>query len=90
MIDGRDFLDGPVKNMEATYDNSRKIASGIGNDYTTGCLLDYSYVKELDANPRAIQEIDLNWNLEKIGNTTLVSLLEEAKRNYIRIFEQLC
>ena len=45
MIDGRDFLDGPVKNMEATYDNSRKIASGIGNDYTTGCLLDYLYFK---------------------------------------------
>lgn len=60
MIDGRDFLDEPVKNMEAAYDNSRKIASGIGNDYTTGCLLDYLYFKKLDANPRAIQEINFN------------------------------
>ena len=32
--------------MEATYDNSRKIAFGVGKDYTTGCLLDYLYFKE--------------------------------------------
>lgn len=46
MIDGRDFFSRQVKNMEATYDNSRKIESGVGNDYKTACLLDYFYFKE--------------------------------------------
>ena len=29
-----------------TYENIRKIATGQGGDYTTGCLLDYSYFKD--------------------------------------------
>ena len=28
------------------YNNIRKIATGQVDDYTTGCLLDYSYFKE--------------------------------------------
>ena len=45
MIDGRNFYDQPVKNDLSTYDNIRRIAIGQGDDYTTGCLLDYSYFK---------------------------------------------
>ena len=26
-----------------TYNNIQKIATGQGDDYTTGCLLDYNY-----------------------------------------------
>ena len=29
-----------------TYENIREIATGQGDDYTTGCLLDYPYFKE--------------------------------------------
>ena len=29
-----------------TYDNIPKIATGQGDDYTTGCFLDYNYLKE--------------------------------------------
>ena len=29
-----------------TYHNVRKIAAGQGDDYTTGCLLDYPYLKK--------------------------------------------
>ena len=36
----------PVKNDLATYDNIKKIAVGQGDDYTTGCLLDYNYFKD--------------------------------------------
>ena len=68
MIDGRSFFGQPVNNMNETYGNIRKITPGKGDDYTTGCLLDYSYFKEnykliaidlrkaqaLDADPRAI------------------------------------
>ena len=40
MINGRDFFDQPIKNDLKAYDNIRKIATGQGDDYTTGCLLD--------------------------------------------------
>ena len=31
--------------MVKTYDNITKIATGQGNHYITGCLLDYEYFK---------------------------------------------
>ena len=43
MIDGKNFFDQPINSMTKTYENIRKIATGQGDDYTTGCLLDYSY-----------------------------------------------
>ena len=45
MIDGQNFSDQPVKDNLRTYGNTQKIASGQGDDYTTGCLLDYTYFK---------------------------------------------
>ena len=36
----------PVKNNLITYDNIRKITTGQGDDYTTGCLLDYNYFND--------------------------------------------
>ena len=44
MIDGRNFFDQPIKNDLKTY-NIGKIATSEDDDYTTGCLLDYSYFK---------------------------------------------
>ena len=46
MIDGKNFFDQPVKNDKVTYENIRKITTGQGDDYTTGCLLDYTYFKK--------------------------------------------
>ena len=43
MINGENFFDQPIKNNKVTYENIRKIATGQGDDYTTGCLLDYLY-----------------------------------------------
>ena len=43
MIDGRNVFDQPVKNNLITYGNTRKIAIGQIDDYTTDCLLDYNY-----------------------------------------------
>ena len=43
MINGENLFDQPIKNNKLTCENIRKIATGQGNDYTTGCLLDYSY-----------------------------------------------
>ena len=38
MIDERNFCDQPIKNDLKTYDNITNIATGQGDDYTTGCL----------------------------------------------------
>ena len=46
MIDGGKFFDQPIKIDLKTYDNIRKIATGQGDDYTTGCLLDYPYFEK--------------------------------------------
>ena len=41
MINGENFFDQPIKNNKITNEDIRKIATGQGDDYTTGCLLDY-------------------------------------------------
>ena len=98
MINGRNFFDQPIDSMAKTYENIRKVAIGHGDDYTTGCILDYSYFKEnykmiaidlsrqqeLDADPRAIQQINFTANLDRAGNTTILFIIEEAKET---IFE---
>ena len=45
MIDGKNFFDQPINSDLKTYENIRKIATGQGDDYTTGSLLEYSYFK---------------------------------------------
>ena len=44
MINRENFFDQPIKNNKVTYENIRKINTGCGDDYTTGCLLDYPYL----------------------------------------------
>ena len=97
MIDGRYVFDQPINNMNNTYKNIRKITTGKEDDYTTGCLLDYSYFKEnykmiaidlsrqneLDADPRAIQQINFTANLDRAGNTTMFFITEEAKETVL-------
>ena len=72
MVDGKNFYDQNISDEIKKYDEIRKIATGKGDDYTTGCLLGYQYFKdyyqlipvdlskqkELDADPRAIQQIE--------------------------------
>ena len=93
MIDGKNVFDQPVKNDKITYEKIRKVATGQGDDYTTGCLLDYIYFKNyykmiaidlskqqaLDADPKAIQQINFTANLDRAGNTRFYFILEEAK-----------
>ena len=93
MIDGRNFFDQLINSMSKTYENIRKIATGKGDNYTTGCLLDHPYLKknykmiavdlsrqnELDADPRAIQQINFTANLDRAGNTTIFFIIEEEK-----------
>ena len=46
MTDGKNVFDQPINNNLKTYENIRRIATGQWDDYTTGCLLVYSYLKE--------------------------------------------
>ena len=95
MIDGKTFFDQPVKNDKVTYENIKKINVGQGDYYNTGCLLDYTYFKKyykmividlskqqaLDADPKAIQQINFTSNLDRT-NTRFYFILEEAKETF--------
>ena len=93
MIVGKNVFDQPVKNNKVTYENIRKFATGQGDDYTTVCLLDYIYFKNyyklivldlskqqvLDADAKAIQQINFKANLDRAGNTRIYFIVEEVK-----------
>ena len=70
-IDGRNFYDQPINDLIKQYDEVRKVSTGQGDDYTTGCLLDFAYFekkckliaadlrkhKALDVDSKAIEQI---------------------------------
>ena len=81
------------KDNKITYENIRKFATGQGDDYTTIFLLDYIYFENyykmiavdlsrkqaLDADPKAIQQINFISNLDKAENTRIYFIFVEAK-----------
>ena len=103
MINAENFFDHSINNNKVTYENIRNIATGQGDDYTTGCLLDYPYFKDsykmipvdlskqqaLDVDPGANQQINFEVNLDKAGNTRIFFIFETI-RNYYRIFTRNC
>ena len=42
--------------------------------------IDLSKQQALDTDPRAIQQIDFNANIDRAGNTTMLFINEEAKK----------
>ena len=76
-----------------TCDNINKIGPGKGNDYTAGCSLDCNYFRRhykliaihlseqqaLDADPKAIQQINFNGNLDRDNGQTIIVINEKAK-----------
>ena len=99
MINQENFFDQPIKDNKVTYENIRKIATGKGDDYITGCLLDYPYFRDsykmiavdlsrkkaLDPNPRAIQQINFTANLGRAGRTRIYFILEESKETKLNL-----
>ena len=93
MIDGKKYFDQAINNDFKPYENIRRIATGPGDDYTTGFLLGDPYLKEnykmiaidlskqqaLGADPRATQQINFTANLDRAGNTTMFSIFEARK-----------
>ena len=46
MIDGKNFIDQPSNSNLKTNENIRKIATGKGDHFTTGCLLMFFIIEE--------------------------------------------
>ena len=94
MIHGKNIFDQPIKSNLKTYENIRKIATGQADDYTTGCLLDYSYFNDcykmiaidlskqhvLHSDPRAIQQINFTANLDRVEIQQCSLLLKKQRK----------
>ena len=90
-IDGRNFYDQSINDLIKQYDEIRKISTGQGDDYTTGCLLDFAYFekkcklisadlskqKAFDADPKAIQQIIFTG--ERDNQIRVYYILEQSK-----------
>ena len=91
LVDGRNFYDQPISDKIRKYDEVRKLTIGKCDDYTTECLLDYKYFrdhfliaacnlqqqKELDADPRSVQQIEANFMLNI--NSQILPVLQKSK-----------
>ena len=98
MIDWKSFFDQPVKIDLKTCDNIQKFATGQGDDYTTGSLLDYPYFKNyykmiaidlrkkqqvFDADPKAIHQINFTGNLNQRGDETMLFIIKEGRETVL-------
>ena len=99
IIDGRNFYDNPIESDIEKYRELKRVMIGKGEDYTTGSLLDFNYFdkhyklvavnlskqKELDADPRAIQQIEFKYMLG--SNSTIYWVLEKSKESILEFYK---
>ena len=99
IIDGRNFYDNPIESDIEKYRELKKVMIGKGEDYTTRSLLDYNYFnkhyklvavdlskqKELEADPRAIQQIEFKYMLGT--NSTIYWVLEKSKETTLEFYK---
>ena len=99
IIDGRNFYDNPIESDIEKYRELKKVMIGKGEDYTTGSLLDFNYFdkhyklvavdlskqKELEADPRAIQQIEFKYMLGT--NSTIFWVLEKSKETILEFYK---
>ena len=97
-------IDSNIKRFEEI----RKLTTGQGGDYTTGCLLDYDYIKnyyrlkaadlsrqkDLDADPKAIEQIEFIGQLKNPDNAIIaiesmfvLTILEKIKERKLKFSE---
>ena len=95
IIDGKSFYDNPIESDIEKYRELTKVMIGKGEDNTTGSLFDLNYFdkhyklvavdlskqKELDADPRAIQQIEFKYMLRI--NSTIYWVLEKSKETIL-------
>ena len=104
MVDGRNFYDQSINDLIKRYDKVRKVSTGQDDDYTTGCLLDYTYFKDnyrliaanlskqkaLDSYPRAIQQIVFQGVVGGADNhkNKTVYYLEKSKEAVLEFYKR--
>ena len=100
LIDGRNFYDQPINDLVKQYDKIRKAATGQGDNYITGCLLDYQYFKdhfniiaadlskqkESDGDSRANQQIEFYGMLKT--SSQVCTVLEKSKEAMLEFFKE--
>ena len=101
LIDGRNFYDQPINDQIKKYDEIKNVTTGKGDDYTTGCLLDYQYFKDhyqltavdlskekgSEADPRAIQQTEFYGKLET--NSQVCAVLEKSKETILQFQKEI-
>ena len=99
IIDGRNFYDNPIESDIEKYRELKKVMIGKGEDYTTGSLLDFNYFdkhyklvavdlskqKELDADSRAIQQIEFKYMIGM--SSTIYCVLEKSKETIVEFYK---
>ena len=100
IIDGSNFYDNPIETNIEKYRELKKVMIGKGEDYTTGSLLDFNYFdkhyklvavdlskqKELDADPRAIQQTEFKY---MIGTSSIIYwVLEKSKGTILEFYKE--
>ena len=99
IIDGRNFYDNPIESDIEKYRELIKVMIGKGEDNTSGSLFDFNYFnehyklvavdlskqKELDADPRTIQQIEFKYMLGT--NSTIYWVLEKSKETILDFYK---
>ena len=99
-IDGRNYYYQPINDLIKQYDKVRKISARHGDDYTTGCLLDFAYFKNsyrliaadlskqkaLDADSRAIQQIFLL--VKQVRQQQFTAFTKNQKKYYYNFLKE--
>ena len=99
IIDGRNSYDNPIESDIEKYRELKRVIIGKGEDHTTGSLLDYNYFKkhyklvavdlseqkELDADPRAHQQIEFKYMLRT--DSTIYWVLEKSKETILEFYK---
>ena len=99
MIDRKKFYEQPINDFIKQYNEVRKVSTGQGDDYKTGCLLDYVYFKDnyrliavdlskqksIDADQSAIQQIVFQGVVGRDDNTKirLYTILEKSEETVL-------
>ena len=100
LINGWKSYDQPINDLIKQCDEIGKTATGQGDDYTKGYMLDYHYFKdhyeliavdlskqeELDADSRAIQQTEFYGMLKT--NSQVCRVLEKSKETMLEFYKR--
>ena len=110
IVNRKNFYDQAIDSDIKRYEEIRKLTTGQGEDYTTRCLLDYKYIKhhykliavdlsrqkELDVDPKAIQQIELVEQLKNVDGINVdgvesmfdLTILEKIKAKILKLSQR--